>query len=73
MNGAEKRCETTTWKMSPATMYSFARCTIDLYSAGVVFEVGLGAASLRGVTEGECGSGCSSAATTFFRRLHAAL
>jgi hypothetical protein len=39
-NGASKRCDSTTWKMSPAAMYSLARATIAWNSSGLVFEVG---------------------------------
>ncbi|MNC92353.1 hypothetical protein D3C83_87600 [compost metagenome] len=38
MNGASNRCESTTWKISPATMYSFARATMVWYSAGAVLD-----------------------------------
>ena len=34
VNGTEKRCASTTWKMSPAAMYSLARSTMPMNSAG---------------------------------------
>ena len=55
--------------------------TIILAATGALALLALGGGAafysvtgeLRAVTDGECGSGSSSAATTLFRRLHAAL
>ncbi len=41
MNGVSKRCDSTTWNMSPAAMYSLALSTMAVYSSGVVLELRL--------------------------------
>jgi hypothetical protein len=73
VNGASKRCASTTWKISPAAMYSFARATMAWNSLGVVFEVGGTSSAAARSLAGSLTSGRSRASTTAVSRSTARL